>query len=151
MPLSYIVFLHQTTTLGYTAEPLNYCLISSFYIKPQLICICYLLAINCLISSFYIKPQLLEEVYHSTLNCLISSFYIKPQRFLCRVITSVYCLISSFYIKPQLDGRLAKRQIIVLYRLSTSNHNIVPTTGLSVPIVLYRLSTSNHNITYIFI
>ena len=55
------------------------------------------------------------------------------------------CLISSFYIKPQ---RLVYFQIpygIVLYRLSTSNHNSILGGVSSANIVLYRLSTSNHN------
>ena len=34
--LSYIVFLHQTTTIGWIARCIENCLISSFYIKPQL-------------------------------------------------------------------------------------------------------------------
>ena len=58
--LSYIVFLHQTTTHVL-------CLLNSF---------------NCLISSFYIKPQLLIKVLKPIENCLISSFYIKPQHHL---------------------------------------------------------------------
>ena len=59
--LSYIVFLHQTTT-----HPLQ----GHRYI-------------NCLISSFYIKPQRIEEKYSLWIYCLISSFYIKPQRAVC--------------------------------------------------------------------
>ena len=34
--LSYIVFLHQTTTLSRPLPPLKDCFISSFYFKPQL-------------------------------------------------------------------------------------------------------------------
>ena len=57
LKLSYIVFLHQTTT-EYTSQMTDkYCLISSFYIKPQLQDWILLLPWDCLISSFYIKPQ----------------------------------------------------------------------------------------------
>ena len=77
--LSYIVFLHQTTTLANDSSDKYYCLISSFYIKPQL-CSCV-------------------GVY------------------------GYYCLISSFYIKPQLASEIRTKGNIVLYRLSTSNHN----------------------------
>ena len=35
--------------------------------------------VGCLISSFYIKPQLAVGRYTSVKGCLISSFYIKPQ------------------------------------------------------------------------
>ena len=100
--LSYIVFLHQTTTLVCTLILLPYCLISSFYIKPQLISTPFLYLKDCLISSFYIKPQL----------SVISSS------------TRADCLISSFYIKPQHCSHNGVLKSIVLYRLSTSNHNL---------------------------
>ena len=58
-------------------------------------------------------------------NCLISSFYyIKPQRFGRCIYHWQHCLISSFYIKPQLKVEHIKSLVIVLYRLSTSNHNL---------------------------
>ena len=64
-----------------------------------------------------------EPTGTSGCNCLISSFYIKPQHF-----NVCFCLI-----------------VIVLYRLSTSNHNDNGIVGSDGGIVLYRLSTSNHN------
>ena len=42
-----------------------------------------------------------------------------------RRLDRVDCLISSFYIKPQLSERTINFKFIVLYRLSTSNHNHV--------------------------
>ena len=42
-------------------------------------------------------------------------------------------------------GTEAQRHFIVLYRLSTSNHNYYPIRSVRIEIVLYRLSTSNHN------
>ena len=56
--LSYIVFLHQTTTMAPPPSSVAHCLISSFYIKPQHIVGRWLFHLYCLISSFYIKPQL---------------------------------------------------------------------------------------------
>ena len=63
--LTYISFLHQTTTAG-TVYTLNIdWLISHFYIKPQLrisTCFC---GVDWLISHFYIKPQLSMWAWHS--------------------------------------------------------------------------------------
>ena len=62
------------------------------------------------------------------------------------LIALTNCLISSFYIKPQqwLCGQWLA--LIVLYRLSTSNHNTKERVNGAYFIVLYRLSTSNHNL-----
>ena len=78
-------------------------------------------------------------------NCIISSFYIKPQHLCSGGNLAKDCLISSFYIKPQPKSNCADHYTIVLYRLSTSNHNLPLHSFCSVLIVLYRLSTSNHN------
>ena len=51
----------------------------------------------------------------------------------------------SFYIKPQLVQHSPKSTLIVLYCLSTSNHNLRGTLAKNSEIVLYCLSTSNHN------
>ena len=99
--LSYIVFLHQTTTfvgLGQVYAKLSY--------------IVFL---------------------HQTTTILSIARYI------------TYCLISSFYIKPQLTILIYIFKHIVLYRLSTSNHNPSTRKAAALTIVLYRLSTSNHN------
>ena len=62
-----------------------------------------------------------------------------------RLPSGANCLISSFYIKPQPWSEGMRMMTIVLYRLSTSNHNFCFDFGAKVRIVLYRLSTSNHN------
>ena len=99
--LSYIAFLHQTTTIVWLM----------------------FLTYNCLISPFYIKPQLDGHNAYQMLDCLISPFYIKPQLSTRIRKNKKYCLISPFYIKPQLHKRKCSQLLIVLYRLSTSNHN----------------------------
>ena len=121
--MSYIVFLHQTTTVPWCVACVSHCLISSFYIKPQHDVHGRVGEGYCLISSFYIKPQRSRCSLSSSGYCLISSFYIKPQLIRQGHRMCLHCLISSFYIKPQ--PRTADRlsQAIVLYRLSTSNHN----------------------------
>ena len=99
------------------------CIISSFYIKPQLSISNLYNHLRCIISSFYIKPQPFFNFHTGSGRCIISSFYIKPQltnqggiesgklyyifilhqtttvaHILCNVLS---CIISSFYIKPQ--------------------------------------------------
>ena len=77
--------------------------------------------------------------------CILSKFYIKPQ--LCGAPSfSVHsCILSKFYIKPQPSATRPRRRIVVSYRNSTSNHNIIPLTRKKVGVVSYRNSTSNHN------
>ena len=55
--LYYIFILHQTTTRRKGKNWGKSCIISSFYIKPQLMSILSVLTMCCIISSFYIKPQ----------------------------------------------------------------------------------------------
>ena len=99
--LPYIFVLHQTTTkqcfLGYFPN----CLISLFYIKPQLSYFQKKRTMNCLISLFYIKPQLVVKLDATNRYCLISLFYIKPQPNIRAMFANENCLISLFYIKPQ--------------------------------------------------
>ena len=71
--------------------------------------------------------------------CLISSFYIKPQQTQVLMSLTFYCLISSFYIKPQLQWCFNHNLSIVLYRLSTSNHNLL---SVSCPCTSYCLISS---------
>ena len=125
--LSYISFLHQTTTMS---------------------CMSWLV-MHCLISLFYIKPQLLDKDTRMENNCLISLFYIKPQLVFVSLYNVIHCLISLFYIKPQLIARVIFDPHIVLYLFSTSNHNRSSLRRCGTCIVLYLFSTSNHNYTMI--
>ena len=122
--LSYILFLHQTTTI-----------------------FCYKECVTgCLISYFYIKPQLRESIAPSALRCLISYFYIKPQ------LSSVSAKSNSVVLYPistSNHNHLSIRPIIrsvVLYPISTSNHNLVSGKEYCHGVVLYPISTSNHNL-----
>ena len=116
-----IVFLHQTTTCARLGVSLDDCILSSFYIKPQL------------------DLERTQRSYH----CILSSFYIKPQLSTAAFTDATYCILSSFYIKPQPITRTWGILWIVSYRLSTSNHNFIPAASASYIIVSYRLSTSN--------
>ena len=81
--LCYILLLHQTTT---------FFMLSSFLI-------------SCVISFFYIKPQLPPHSSNNQTCCVISFFYIKPQRGRYFTYTRSSCVISFFYIKPQLGSQ----------------------------------------------
>ena len=100
--LSYIVFLHQTTTSQRSTHglfPLSYIV---FLHQTTTFSAIDTMLDNCLISSFYIKPQPIWAMRCRAANCLISSFYIKPQPASLSHHYRAHCLISSFYIKPQL-------------------------------------------------
>ena len=122
-PLSFISILHQTTTSSIDMRVRQRCLLSLFYIKPQL-----------------------DSVFRKVKSrCLLSLFYIKPQH-VCRVAkVNLSCLLSLFYIKPQLQTDNMKLIKVVFYLYSTSNHNVhechLPVTF----VVFYLYSTSNHN------
>ena len=101
--LCYIFLLHQTTTS-----------------RPKRASCC-----SCVISFFYIKPQLFCGVDAAMWCCVISFFYIKPQLWLRVRYVNWCCVISFFYIKPQLVGSCGCRCCVVLYLSSTSNHNFI--------------------------
>ena len=145
-PLSYIVILHQTTTNRRYLRNSHCCLISLFYIKPQLVVAHVMKVAGCLISLFYIKPQLFESIHHELNSCLISLFYIKPQLADKTDVRPDSCLISLFYIKPQLLSNIVTCTPVVLYRYSTSNHNnvliIYSLLQLSYIVILHQTTTA---------
>ena len=161
-----IEILHQTTTRRNVKRSSRCCILSKFYIKPQL-ChgACYYTAVvsyrnstsnhNCAdrISSF-LRLYLIEILHQTTTlrstrgtdaRCILSKFYIKPQQRHQSHCDKDRCILSKFYIKPQpMDDKEYLRNV-VSYRNSTSNHNFsAPAIG-SVFVVSYRNSTSNHN------
>ena len=56
-----IEILHQTTTLVPPLVPILSCILSKFYIKPQLRLERELAHCSCILSKFYIKPQLWDH------------------------------------------------------------------------------------------
>ena len=101
LELYYIFILHQTTTRSMEYLCVFSCIISSFYIKPQLWCRFFCLAPCCIISSFYIKPQLPRRKF----------FWLK---------------VVLYLHSTSNHNRRAQhiwRYTVVLYLHSTSNHN----------------------------
>ena len=131
-----------------------WCLISLFYIKPQQQAGYNPAALRCLISLFYIKPQRAVSANLVSKRCLISLFYIKPQPAPLHPRTPIGCLISLFYIKPQpcISPLVLLRG--VLYRYSTSNHNIVclhnSISMVSYIVILHQTTTSSANLLTVF-
>ncbi len=99
------------------------CIISSFYIKPQLEIINKCYKICCIISSFYIKPQLSDDL-NGELRVVL---YLHST-------SNHNCLVV-----------VIRWQKVVLYLHSTSNHNCDKELSATRGVVLYLHSTSNHN------
>ena len=118
-----IEILHQTTTSGLTRQIKRCCILSKFYIKPQLQMYTIYFTFRCILSKFYIKPQLRNDQPAFTQRCILSKFYIKPQH----------------------RERRGYADRVVSYRNSTSNHNSRSVLPIKPPVVSYRNSTSNHN------
>ena len=125
--------------------PLCRCILSKFYIKPQLPIGSTDAVSSCILSKFYIKPQLERCMALREPRCILSKFYIKPQHLSRRAWPQQCCILSKFYIKPQLQGFSQRRKPVVSYRNSTSNHNSRAAGTISAGVVSYRNSTSNHN------
>ena len=141
-----IEILHQTTTSGLTRQIKRCCILSKFYIKPQLQMYTIYFTFRCILSKFYIKPQLVLEALLLPPCCILSKFYIKPQLMMTTREGSMRCILSKFYIKPQRVHTSFENGLVVSYRNSTSNHN-VETPDMETPsVVSYRNSTSNHNV-----
>ena len=145
---------------------------------------------GCILSKFYIKPQLRRAPCKDLARCILSKFYIKPQRATCTRMASLVvsyrnstsnhnndavsmsgvslylieilhqtttfdfrprfspgCILSKFYIKPQRVVIIDTLLKVVSYRNSTSNHNHQRVPFFSFSVVSYRNSTSNHNMT----
>ena len=162
-----IEILHQTTTHCKCIQFTLCCILSKFYIKPQLQMYTIYFTFRCILSKFYIKPQLQMYTIYFTFRCILSKFYIKPQLVLealllppCCILSKFYikpqlmmttregsmrCILSKFYIKPQRVHTSFENGLVVSYRNSTSNHNRVTINPRLRSVVSYRNSTSNHN------
>ena len=122
--LYYIVSLHQTTTL----------LVSSIC-KEKLYYIVSLHQTTTWSEYGIIYPWLyyIVSLHQTTTNCV-------------DVRLCAGCIISFLYIKPQQHHTQWEIGDVVLYRFSTSNHNLSKMLSFSPAVVLYRFSTSNHNL-----
>ena len=117
-----IEILHQTTTRIQIKPNQRSCILSKFYIKPQLGPTCF--GASCVVSyrnstsnhNKALRPSdntelYLIEILHQTTTygrqrvpqkcCILSKFYIKPQPVVDVPEVNESCILSKFYIKPQ--------------------------------------------------
>ena len=139
-----IEILHQTTTASIGRYLFRRCILSKFYIKPQL-------------SPQYMSRDRVVSYRNSTSNhnrigelCALKWLYLieilHQTTTICALqIFSFGCILSKFYIKPQLMVIAGVSFDVVSYRNSTSNHNYPRNICLGIGVVSYRNSTSNHN------
>ena len=100
---------------------------------------------SCILSKFYIKPQLSTTPPKRKSSCILSKFYIKPQRQrLAKQIRRVVSYRNSTS-NHNLGDELSLLLSVVSYRNSTSNHNNRSSHNIGQLVVSYRNSTSNHN------
>ena len=87
-------------------------------------CKCIQFTLCCILSKFYIQPQLMMTTREGSMRCILSKFYIKPQRvhtsFENGLVVS-YRNSTSNHNRVTINPRLRS---VVSYRNSTSNHNI---------------------------
>ena len=161
-----IEILHQTTTRSYLSIPVVCCILSKFYIKPQLqravdnnrYVVSYRNSTsnhNHMTIVLYFYGLYLIEILHQTTTpalasmplcrCILLKFYIKPQLVSSLFVLGAGCILLKFYIKPQLRLERELAYCVVSYRNSTSNHNYRGFIPILLYVVSYRNSTSNHN------
>ena len=166
LKLYLIEILHQTTTSSYS----HWCDFRLYLIEilhqTTTRTAAALISIGCILSKFYIKPQLPQKrrkrngvvsYRNSTSNHNWKSFIVcnlvlylieilhqtttaggagrtRKRLYLIEILhqtttlgliwtTTKSCILSKFYIKPQLPQKRRKRNGVVSYRNSTSNHN----------------------------
>ena len=162
-----IEILHQTTTVTATAPDVRRCILSKFYIKPQLpvALLRYVVVVsyrnstsnhNGLAAIPSGRMLYLIEILHQTttpaaLQLLLVVLYLIEILHQTTTVDvhefhEVRCILSKFYIKPQHERSPSVEISVVSYRNSTSNHNQLLCRLERLVVVSYRNSTSNHNL-----
>ena len=157
---------HQTTTMLVVNGVIRSCILSKFHIKPQLqppkvIKVSVVSYRNStsnhnLLASRATEPEVVSyrnsTSNHNFTSILLSPFALYLIEIPHQTTTTAgeaahfsSCILSKFHIKPQPACQSSVGSLVVSYRNSTSNHNVL-TKGMSAPaVVSYRNSTSNHN------
>ena len=119
-----IEILHQTTTVFLALEiPDALYLIEILHqtttvVDPSVVALC------CILSKFYIKPQLRRWRKRYDVGCILSKFYIKPQH---QPLASDIPRVVSYRNSTSNHNNNfdnAQYSMVVSYRNSTSNHNL---------------------------
>ena len=144
-----IEILHQTTTRRNVKRSSRCCILSKFYIKPQLCSgtVCGFKVVsyrnstsnhNYATARATTRPLYLIEILHQTTTFLPASG------------TYPRCILSKFYIKPQLPMRVSLAVVVVSYRNSTSNHNSrsSPYSGTALYLIEILHQTTTDSVTW---
>ena len=100
---------------------------------------------RCILSKFYIKPQLLASKVDNNRGCILSKFYIKPQLVAMPLLLNMVVSYRNSTSNHNNVSGGTERTWVVSYRNSTSNHNKLGLLLTHKYVVSYRNSTSNHN------
>ena len=140
-----IEILHQTTTFSQSISTRNGCILSKFYIKPQLT--------GRTLNGFDVVSYRNSTSNHNSGCDPSSPLYVVSYRNstsnhnIMRVLHDKFKVVSyrnstsNHNLKPSHFGTKS----VVSYRNSTSNHNCWPCHHEAARVVSYRNSTSNHN------
>ena len=163
-----IEILHQTTTLELEMSAQQRCILSKFYIKPQLrftlffqfIVVSYRNSTSNHNSPWHAKlttKLYLIEILHQT-TTLSRSEVNTHKLYLIEILHQTTtastvnpmrsrCILSKFYIKPQHGRTCFGYNRVVSYRNSTSNHNILTLRSGSIMLylieILHQTTTSS--------
>ena len=139
LKLYLIEILHQTTTRCF--ELLQPYLLYLIEILHQTTTNLHLMLISrsCILSKFYIKPQLLMLTGKNSLSCILSKFYIKPQPGTSSEITMAVVSYRNSTSNHNVVLFPLVRLPVVSYRNSTSNHNFRRSTSRSPVLYLIEI------------
>ena len=123
MPMLYLIeILHQTTTIVLLAIVILSCILSKFYIKPQLR--------KRLSRSWTVVSYRNSTSNHNSVEFFDNTVVLYLIEILHQTTTqstvdrnTAGCILSKFYIKPQHSPDNNMNLCVVSYRNSTSNHN----------------------------
>ena len=141
-----IEILHQTTTGRLNSVGRRSCILSKFYIKPQLdvanIVVSHVVSYRNSTSNH--NKQRSHTAVSDVVSYRNSTSNHNPNA--AKRASAPSCILSKFYIKPQLKTSSESLETVVSYRNSTSNHNplaiLVPITLLYLIEILHQTTTT---------
>ena len=132
-----IEILHQTTTLLRVRPALPGCILSKFYIKPQLYSIAWPATWCCILSKFYIKPQLAASV---KTVCVVVSYRNSTSN---HNVREVRRLLASLYLIEILHQTTTMFAVILwlfrLYLIEILHQTTTPADAHSLQVWLYLI------------
>ena len=140
-----IEILHQTTTNNATASRTTALYLIEILHQTTTVVAAMSFVESCILSKFYIKPQLAGCLF---LHCKVVSYRNSTSNHNYRRVISVRTSVVSYRNSTSNHNSRCPGigvETVVSYRNSTSNHNGVNATMSGGSVVSYRNSTSNHN------